>query len=680
MHLCKQDIGQQCNNVCYRLKKQKSSLSIKQKFNIQRPESYFKNLFVALFIFSAITISVDVPEIQMEIIHPTEAFDPTIINDNIVDLQDDHDTLIDTALDSSNKKQGEESSKKIILQSSETKILDGDESNPIRNNHDDTITNPDTNLNLISNSVPGQGSPSLSAASSNQVHGDFDDDGFDDLAIGVPNEDLGALSEVGAVQVIYGHRIGLDPKLGDQFLTQGSLVGSGFDGNGDNFGKALAKGDFNADGFDDLAIGVPQDLIGSIRPGAVYVVYGTVLGLSGDEFPKTSLQIILPGNGIDEAEDDDRFGQSLTAGDFNGDGKDDLAIGIPGEDIGSSVFAGAVQVIYGSGSGLSSAAAVPIQFWTQNGPGIDDSVEGGEFFGSSLTAGDFNSDGKDDLAVGSPSETGTFDEPQGAVNVIYGSSSGLSSTIGRNDQFWTQDTPNVNDVAEFADDFGRSLASGDFNGDGSDDLAIGAPGEDFALSISEQAGGVNVIYGSPGGLSATTIPDQFWTQDNSDINDVAENGDGFGFSLISGDFNGDGKDDLAIGAQAESLFSSNDAAGAVNVIYGASTGLSATAVPDQFWSQNSQDIDDQAETLDFFGTSLSSGDFNSDGKHDLAIGIPNEDIDPGAIGDAGAVEVIYGSSSGLSATNPRSDQFWHQDRASVKDSSESGDKFGSALG
>src|SRR5688500_7038780 len=102
-------------------------------------------------------------------------------------------------------------------------------------------------------------------------------------------------------------------------------------------------------------------------------------------------------------------------------------------------------------------------------------------------------------------------------------------------------------------------------------------------------------------------------------------------AAVIADFNGDTFGDLAVGVPLEDLGGLADA-GAVNVIYGTAAGLSATATVDQFWNQNSADIDDAAEAGDAFGESLATGDFNDDGFSDLAIGVPGEDI--GAIVDA----------------------------------------------
>jgi len=292
--------------------------------------------------------------------------------------------------------------------------------------------------------------------------------------------------------------------------------------------------------------------------------------------------------------------------------------------------------------------------------------------------GDFNGDGKDDLALGVPGEAvGTGDSITfaGAVNVLYGSSTGLqaSGTGGPNDQFWTQDSAGLLDSAEANDNFGSSLATGDFNNDGRDDLGVGVPFEN--IGSIQDAGAASVLYGSSTGLQSGN--DQFWNQDSSSVQDTAEAFDNFANALAGGDFNNDGRDDLAIGVQAEDL-GGIEAVGAVNVLYGSSTGLQASGTggpDDQFWNQDSTGVLDTAEANDQFGFALGAADFNGDDRDDLAVGIPSEAI--GTIFGAGAANVLYGSATGLQTSN---DQFWNQDSSGVLGSADDSDNFGWALG
>src|SRR5439155_25947427 len=139
-------------------------------------------------------------------------------------------------------------------------------------------------------------------------------------------------------------------------------------------------------------------------------------------------------------------------------------------------------------------------------PGLDgDGAELGDHFGLALGSGDFNGDGHADLVVGTPSESvrsdGAPNSIEGAVNVIYGSDSGLTTT---SDRFITQDTPGITgDGAEDGDQFGRPLATGDFNADGRDDPVIGVPNEDVASGDNHLDGAGTVICGSSRGLTPT---------------------------------------------------------------------------------------------------------------------------------------------------------------------------------
>src|SRR5207244_13168842 len=132
--------------------------------------------------------------------------------------------------------------------------------------------------------------------------------------------------------------------------------------------------------------------------------------------------------------------------DFDGDGFDDAAIGVPGEDLTGATDAGGVSVIYGkTGSGLNEAGD---DFWHQNSSGIEDTAETGDIFGIAVTAADFGNGPEDDLAAGIQWEDIGSILDAGAASVIYGSPTDLTAT---GDQFWNQDSAGILDQAEAGD-------------------------------------------------------------------------------------------------------------------------------------------------------------------------------------------------------------------------------------
>jgi predicted metal-binding protein len=449
--------------------------------------------------------------------------------------------------------------------------------------------------------------------------------------------------------------------------------------------------DFNGDGFADLAVGSYSERVDGVnRAGSVNVIYGSATGLQAtgvggpdDQF-WTQNSTDLSGVGAQAAA---LFGHTMAGADYNGDGYTDLAVGAYFEDVGTAVDAGSVNVIYGSATGLQAngVGGPDDQYWTQDSAGMNaDGAEAGDEFSHYVVGADFNGDGFADLAIGASGEdVGTITNA-GAVDVLYGSSTGLQAdgTGGPDDQFFTQDSAGVQDQAEKNDAFGESVGAGDFNGDGFDDLVVSVFLE--SLPGAYQAGAANVIYGSSCGLQPDPTcgnpDDQFLRQGSDGVQDTAEENDWFSRSPAAGDFNGDGYQDLALGAEKEDVGTVADA-GSVNVIYGSSCGLQADPAcgnpDDQFFTQGSGGVQDQAETKDYLGRSTRTGDFNGDGYADLAVSAFQESI--GAVTEAGAVDVIYGSSCGLqpdpTCGNP-DDQFWNQDSPGVQDVAEQGDELG----
>lgn len=478
-----------------------------------------------------------------------------------------------------------------------------------------------------------------SHAALGQSRGDFNGDGFDDLAIGVPGEDNGSIDAVGAVHVIYGTAAGLS-SVGNQLLTDDSATEERL-----QFGYALASGDFDGDGFDDLAIGCPFEDGSSFDTdsGMVRVFYGAAGGLSTSLSDRWTQD--YPGI-IGSSSLSDNFGYCLAAGNFDGDGFDDLAIGVRQESLeeGLPSRAGAVQVLYGAPEGLRPNRN---QLWHQDSPGILDDAESGDHFGSSLDSGDFNGDGVDDLAIGVVYEDVDTADAAGAVNVIYGSATGLSDS---GNQFWHQDVPDVFGSAGGNDQFGFALAAGDFDGNGRDDLAIGVSGDNAGAS---DAGALHVFYGTASGLSAAGS--QWFQQGLSGVHDSIEIGDKFGSVLAAGNFTGEGRDDLLVGVPDE-----NAETGVVHALKGTAAGLVAVKlVPAR-----------SLGTPKRFGAALSAGDYNGDGLADVAIGVPGTIVS--SVPDVGSVTVFAARTA-----FPR--QFWNQDSPGIPELSNRSDLFGFSL-
>ena len=194
-----------------------------------------------------------------------------------------------------------------------------------------------------------------------------------------------------------------------------------------------------------------------------------------------------------------------------------------------------------------------------------------------IAKGDFNGDGQSDLAIGVPDEDLVVNGVTivdagavtilyggaGAVHVFYGSSMGMVglSLFGGTlvtDVVWHRDSGSVLDTADAGDNFGWSLAAGNFNGDRYADLAIGVPYDD---AVQTNSGSVHALYGfssglvasDQGGTAGVNEDDQVWHQNTGTIATAAEPDDFFGWSLAAGDFDRDGYADLAVGIPGESI-------------------------------------------------------------------------------------------------------------------------------
>jgi len=482
---------------------------------------------------------------------------------------------------------------------------------------------------------PASGAPER-APESQQALADVNGDGFDDLAVGAPEEDVGTLINAGAVNALYGSATGLQTS-GDLFM-QGSGGVAGSLEAGDRFGAAIAKGDFDADGFLDVAVGAPGEDVGAVNAaGAVNILAGTAGGLSGG-----------PLFTQDNPEPVDQFGAVLAAGDYNGDGFFDLAVGAPTEDVGATGDAGAVTVLFGGPGGLTTAGH---QTLVQGGGGISGAAEGNDLFGAALASAIMAGDDVHDLVVGAPGENLGATVDAGAVNVLAGSGAGLV-----NGSLLTQGNPETDDA------FGAAVATGDFDDTEGDDVAAGAPGE--TVNGRQSAGAVSVFNGSPGGLAN----ERLLFQGTAGIPGSPETEDLFGEAVAPTDSNGIGQWDLAVGAPGEDVGPDQNA-GAVNLLAGSATGPSGGSLV----------LQTNPEDLDRFGAAFAGGfflhDFDNNGFFDLAVGAPDETVGTRLLAGAVSVFEASGGPGGVVAPGP----VFTQGGGGLGGTAEALDEFGFAL-
>lgn len=394
--------------------------------------------------------------------------------------------------------------------------------------------------------------------------GDFDGDGLSDLAIAIPGATVDGIAEAGQVLVRYGTDAGgmFDPAR-DFFLHQ-NVPGVASDAalNVDNptqeaFGRQLVVGDFDGNKCADLAIAVWDTIDGQPRAGAVHVFYGKKkVGIT----TKKSQYWHQNSKGIASvALESEGFGSRLCVGDFNGDKRDDLVCMVKDRD--EPDTRAALHVLFGGKRGLSAKKSLRIddlalQLPQPNLPWIKSFVDG-------IGAGDFDGDGKDELVVGVPGED-IDGNAFGTFHLLPGTKKGPDP---KQQLVYSQATPGLLGTAEAGDGFGRSFATGDFNGDGIDDLAIGIPSDS---DIDEpDSGAVAILFGNEIGLIGAGA--QFLHQNILAFGAVEED-DLFGHALATGDFDGDGFDDIAVGAPGEDI-GAFTGCGMVDVFYGGPNGF-----------------------------------------------------------------------------------------------------------
>jgi len=373
-------------------------------------------------------------------------------------------------------------------------------------------------------------------------------------------------------------------------------------GQGTRLGSAVSSaGDVNGDGLDDVLVGAEKYEITQYREGAAFVFYNTGSGLLN--FPNWSM-----GGGQQGA----MFGCTVSQlGDVNADGFDDIAVGACDFNLleGSTVTkskVGAAFVYYGA----QTFAAKTTADWSMIGDQVDARL------GSTVAGvGDLNKDGYTDLIVGAPYYDENSYSNNGKVYLFNGSADGLQSEAG-----WTA-SAEINAAL-----FGYSTSSaGDVNGDGWQDVIVGAPRP--GTTQTPQIGYAHVYYNSASGLAVTPS----WSM----TNDLE--GAWFGASVTGvGDVNRDGFDDVLIGAPYTkvNIDGLDQPAGCAYLYLGSSNGLMASPA----WVSCGKTVGGK------FGASVApAGDINQDSFTDFLVGEPFFSINNEK---QGAVYLFFGNPGG----------------------------------
>ncbi|MFJ4966787.1 trypsin-like serine protease [Streptomyces sp. NPDC088729] len=411
--------------------------------------------------------------------------------------------------------------------------------------------------------------------------------------------------------------------------------------------------DFNCDGARDVAIADPDATVnGAAKAGLVQLVYGAGKG-------NAELSQALPiFSGA--AEVNDRFGGSLATFDHNLDGCTDLAVGVPGEAIGTNAGAGGVHIVYGSPAGLGNGkATVNLVQGTGSGALLGMGAEAGDRMGEAIAAGTTIA-GVPYLAIGLPGEDGAGFTNAGAVVYLHGT--------GQTNVLINQASEGVAGAMENNDDFGASLAGSPQH------LAIGAPGE--AIGGMADAGAVSVFNHK---LNAAKIPTGLagLDQNLAEIEDASEASDTFGFSLSMTAYRPnaaatDTESLLVVGTPGEGT-STIATTGRIDALRLTPTGFSQLSGV----HQGSTGLTGANEAGDRFGHTVSAVSTRPESVSTaqntlVAVGVPGEDI--GTATDAGGIMTF-----GLIGAPGDSDTTVYPGVAGLPGAPVTGEKVGSAV-
>ncbi|MEP3890878.1 MAG: cadherin-like domain-containing protein [Hellea sp.] len=417
---------------------------------------------------------------------------------------------------------------------------------------------------------------------------------------------------------------------------------------GDRSGNSVSSaGDINGDGFDDFLIGAEDAVVNGIGTGQSYIIFGRDTAIN--PFAVSLELSTLDGtngfvlNGVDNG---DNSGTSVSsAGDINGDGFDDVLIGASGGDL-NGRGTGESYIVFGRDTAINPFAA-SFDFSTLDGTngfvlyGVD------RYDGTGISvsnAGDINGDGFDDILIGAVGVDSNFSDT-GATYVVFGrdaatdpfsASLDLSTLNGTNGFVVNGVDPSGNN--------GRSVsAAGDINGDGFDDIIIGASG---AGSNYNRVGESYVVFGQAGGFAASLSVSSLNGSNGFTLNGIDQN-DNSGISVSSaGDINGDGFDDILIGATGGDPNGSDS--GESYIVFGRDTATNPFATSFDLSTLDGTNgfVLNGVDRFDNSGVSVSSaGDINGDGFDDILIGAPEANTN----GYGGDSYLVFGRDT---ATNP----------------------------
>jgi hypothetical protein len=446
--------------------------------------------------------------------------------------------------------------------------------------------------------------------------GDFDGDGYMDVAVGAPNS-IQDGKTVGAVFLYKGtfgsHQVNGNTTTAGNYsyllvpwrkIVPATLGVTGQDG--EQFGAALAAGDIDGDGVADLTIGAPGRTSGT---GAIYQMYGRkfvqpydwsnnnlpyVFGLQTTSTTEPLAAAYYPATSFGAASAGDHFGAAIAIADFDNDGLSELAIGAPFHAPG-----GQVAILTHPAMG-----AMALRQWIKPNVGFSNGQ-----FGFSLATGDFDGDKAADLIVGAPKA----EAPGAGAIYLFSSKLGFAQQQGR-----------MMGGPVAGDDYGWALSVGDFHGDGTNQLAVGAPGR-------SGSGRVEMLGFVGSGTTGFFAPSQ--TLDQTLASNTNDAGDRFGQALLAARLHGPKLSaELAVGAPGKK---GRAADSGVAYVFAGTKAAITTGVKYLAQAKGTH-----------FGWSFGAGDTNHDGSIDLVIGAPDE-IGTTAVNATGTITSEEGSRTGL---------------------------------